>query len=465
MKPQTLTLKERTDKEFQRNPNLRKIVEAIKPFGIGTANTIMVTTQLGHKAVNIGLAKLVKLGLIAKLDSAGRIEIAREGRPEKPYIFTIFAPDVLDELGHKGVQALDLDGSLDVSHRLCIALVGCHAITPPEVEKVFRYGDGKFMRFDLVSPQDGNPCKRIVEIEQALKSNNKSRAFAKLRGISDAIAAHPKELDDEALIIFNLSDDALRGTIKVWQKALKDAGTLSCTIRYCTLRNFLKAPYIDAIADLPILIPHEGQSKEVESEEDGEVTPFLAPFTADEIGEILAGMRQAAQSAPTRMIIPEQEKRRLADFFAIMQVIHDGDFGKDGGTSTFSLYPSTSLNRLKTFLHLGKNRTLKSRMRRGLKEVRKRQSGVTLYQDAISKFVWGTFLRQFGLGRGGPLKIYIMVPEVGGKNTEIGFEIQLHLDNDLGLNIPSESLAALDWVLSAFLLYPEELGLTEPGRD
>jgi hypothetical protein len=191
MKPQTLTLKERTDKEFQRNPNLRKIVEALKPFGIGTANTVMVASQLNRKAVNIGLAKLVKLGLIARLDSAGRIEIAREGRPEKPYIFTMFAPDVLEELGYKGIQALDLDGSLDVAHRLCIALVGSQAITPPEVEKVYHYGDGNFMRFDLVSPQDGNPRNRLVEIEQGLKSNHKSRAVAKLRGISDAIAAHP----------------------------------------------------------------------------------------------------------------------------------------------------------------------------------------------------------------------------------------------------------------------------------
>ena len=54
---------------------------------------------------------------------------------------------------------------------------------------------------------------------------------------------------------------------------------------------------------------------------------------------------------------------------------------------------------------------------------------------------------------------------MGGKNTEIKFDIHLKLDKDLGQNIPSESLAALDWVLSAFLLYPEELGLAEPGRD
>ena len=462
MKPQTLTLKERTDKEFQRNPNLRKIVEALKPFGIGTANTVMVASRLSRKAVNIGLAKLVKLGLIARLDSAGRIEIAREGRPEKPYIFTMFAPDVLEELGYKGVQALDLDGSLDVSHRLCIALVGCHAIIPPEVEKVIHYGDGKFMRFDLVSPQDGTPRNRIVEIEQALKGNNKSRAITKLQGISEAIAAHPDQLDDEALIIFNLSDDALKGTIKVWQKALRELGILSCTVRYCTLRNFLKNPYIDAIADFPILTLPDGTLRETDDEEP---MPSLVEFTPDDIRDLLAETTEIARSHPGRTIIPEQEKQRLVDFFAIMQEIYEGDFGKDGATSRFGLFPSISLDRLTAFLHLHKNRTLLSRMRRGFKEVRKRQSGVTLYQDAISKFIWGTFLRQFGLGRGGPLTIYIMVPEVGGKNTEIHFDIHLNLDKDLGLNIPSENLTALDWVLSAFLLYPEELGLTEPGRD
>ena len=90
---------------------------------------------------------------------------------------------------------------------------------------------------------------------------------------------------------------------------------------------------------------------------------------------------------------------------------------------------------------------------------------MTLYQDAISKFVWGTFLRQFGLGRGGPLAIYLETPDVGGKNTEIKFDIHLKLDKDLGQNIPSESLAALDWVLSAFLIYPEELGLVDPNGE
>jgi hypothetical protein len=360
------------------------------------------------------------------------------------------------------VQALDLDGSLDVAHRLCIALVGRHAITPPEVEKVIHYGDGRYMRFDLLSPQDGNPRKRIVEIEQALKSNNKSRAFAKLRGISDAIAAHPKELDDEALIIFNLSDEALRGTIKVWRRALRDAGTLSCTIRYCTLRNFLKAPYIDAIADLPILTPPDEKPGKAEEEEP---LPALVEFTPDEIGELLVEATEFERFIRAPIILPEMEAQRIADFFAIMQTIYTGSFGQDGTTTHFARFPSTSLEHLKAFLHLAENRTVLSRMRRGLKEVRKRQSGVTLYQDAISKFVWGNFLRQFGLGRGGPLKIYIMVPEVGGKNTEIDFDIHLETSKAADLKIPDDSLPALSWVLSAFLLYPEELELVNPEKN
>ena len=464
MKSKTLTLVEQSANEFKRNPNLGKIVEAMLPFGIGTVNTVMVTTQLPRPAVRFGLAKLASLGILSRLSAVGKVDYAREGRPEKPYIFTEYAPDLLGE-GYRGVQTLKLDGPLDVSHRLCIALVGVHAFTTPEVEKVIHYGDGKYMRFDLVSPQEGNPRKRIVEIEQALEGNNKNRAVAKLRGISDAIAAHPNELDEEALIIFNLTDEKLPRTLKIWRKAMREAGNLTCVIRYCTLRTFMQTPYIDAIAELPILTPFEGKSKEAESREDDEPLPALVEFTPDDISDLLAETRDIARSVPGRTVYPEQEKQRLADFFAILREIYAGSFGQDGATKRYCLFPSTSLERLAVFLRLRRNRTLLSRMRKGFKEVRKRQSGVTLYQDAISKFVWGTFLRQFGLGRGGPLTIYILVPEVGGKNTEIRFDIQLNLDKDLSLNIPSKSLAALDWVLSAFLIYPEELGLIGQGKN
>ena len=224
----------------------------------------------------------------------------------------------------------------------------------------------------------------------------------------------------------------------------------------------MQTPYIDAIAELPILTPSDEKPGEAAEEEP---LPALVEFTPDDISNLLAETRDIARSIPGRIVYPEQEEQRLTDFFAILREIHAGSFGQDGATKRYCLFPATSLERLAAFLRLRRNRTLLSRMRKGFKEVRKRQSGVTLYQDAISKFVWGTFLRQFGLGRGGPLTIYILVPEVGGKNTEIHFDIHLNLDKDLGLNIPSESLAALDWVLSAFLIYPEELGLAEPGRD
>jgi len=462
MKSKPLTLAEQSANEFKRNPSLGKIVEAMLPFGIGTVNTVMVATQLSREAVRFGLAKLASLGILSRLSEVGKVDYAREGRPEKPYIFTEYASVLLGE-GYKDVQTLKLDGPLDVSHRLCIALVGSHAFTTPEVEKVIHYGDGKYMRFDLVAPQEGNPRRRIVEIEQALDGNHKNRAIAKLRGISDAIAAHPDELDEEALIVFNLTDEKLSRTLKVWRKALREAGDLSCIIRYCALRNFMQTPYIDAIAELPILTPPDEKPPSEAAEE--EPLPVLVEYTPDEISDLLAETRAIAHSIPGRTIYPEQEKQRLADFFAILREIYAGSFGQDGATKRYCLFPATSLERLAAFLHLRRNRTLLSRMRKGFKEVRKRQSGVTLYQDAISKFVWGTFLRHFGLGRGGPLAIYILVPEVGGKNTEIRFDIQLNLDKDLGLNIPSESLAALDWTLSAFLLYPEELGLIDPNDE
>jgi hypothetical protein len=300
-----------------------------------------------------------------------------------------------------------------------------------------------------------------VEIEQVLESNHKSRAADKLRGINEAIAAHPNQLDEEALIVFNLTDEKLSRTLKVWRKALREAGNLACVIRYCTLRTFMQTPYIDAIADLPILTPPDEKPDKAEGNES---VPPLAMFTLEDTDDILAETIRVAHSIPAQAFFPVQEQRRLLNFFAAMQAIFVGDFAERGGTTRLSLFPVTSLERLTAFLHLQKNRTLLTHMRRGFKEVRKRQSGVTLYQDAISKFIWGTFLRQFGLGRGGPLTIYIIVPEVGGLNTDIGFKVHwTHADINAKAIVSEDDTKALEWVLSAFLLYPEELGLVDQG--
>jgi hypothetical protein len=224
----------------------------------------------------------------------------------------------------------------------------------------------------------------------------------------------------------------------------------------------MQTPYIDAIADLPILTPpDEKPGKDAEEE------PLLAlvKYTPDDVSELLVAATEIERLNLPPVIIPEQEEQRLADFFAILLKIYAGSFGQDGATEKYGLLPSVSIARLGAFLRLPKNRALLSRMRRGFKEVRKRQSGVTLYQDAISKFVWDTFLIWFDFGRGGPLTIYIIVPEVGGLNTDIGVKVHW---NQAGINakaiVSDDGIKALEWVLSAFLLYPDELGLISNGE-
>ena len=435
------------------------------PYGIGTVNTIMKASGLSQKQARTGLAKLRKLEMVALLDSAGRIEIAREGRPEKPYLFSYYSETILRPLGFDDVKSLSLDGPLDVSHRLCMALSGCHAIDTPEIEKVYPYGNRNSVRVDLSVPLLGTPRRRIVEIEQALEGNNKDRAVAKLFGLDAAIYEHSNELDDEVLFIFNLTDEELAQTIKVWRNALRDTDTLEITISYTTLRRFLQEPYFDAIEDFPILTPSEGRNhKSIVLENLAPAQLELKRLPLEAYAEMQTDDVEISRLEPKRAFQREWEKQRLTRFFSSMMNIYLGDFDRDGATKMYGRHPSTSIARLRRFLHLPKHLPMLRRMQETFKEVRKRQSGVTMYQDAISKFVWDTFLSWFDFGRGGPLTIYIIVPEVGGKDSDIGFDIHLNLEKELNLSLPDESVKALNWVLSAFLIHSKELGLISNGE-
>jgi hypothetical protein len=443
--------------ELEKNPNLGKIIEAMLPYGIGTVKTIMQVTNLSQKIVRSGFAKLARLHLVYQWASA-RIEIAREGRPEKPFVFTSYGADRLHAAGFPSAQALDLDGPLDVAHRLCMALAGCHADLVPEIEKVFPYGDGKNMRIDLVTSLDGTSIKRLVEIEQKLDSSHKERAVAKLRGLGELFPAYPQSFDEEVLFIFNLIDEDLQATIKVWRQALKEVGWLPYTVRYCTLRKFLELPYFDSIEDFPILIPSETRSRLAPKEKE---TFDQVELPLNAIIELPSKLEEISKRHPKR-VFDKREKQRYISFLAILLEIYEADFGSQGATSVYGLYPATSLARLREFLHLEINRPLLFRLRKAIADIHKRQLGLTLYQDAISKFIWNIFLLWFGLGRSGPLTVFIEVPEVGGKVSEIRFDALLHLPNELGINVPPLSTEAINWVLSAFLIYPEQLGLIDP---
>jgi len=449
--------KEALANELERNPNLAKIIEAMLPYGIGTVKTVMKVSKLSQKIVRSGFAKLARLNLVYQWDSA-RIEIAREGRPEKPFVFTSYGADRLQASRFPGTQALDLDGPLDVAHRLCMALAGCHAVVTPEIEKVFPYGDGKNMRIDLITMLEGTSIKRLVEIEQKLDSSHKERAVAKLRGLGELFPAYPKAFDEEVLFIFNLIDEDLEATIKVWRQALNEVGWLPYTVRYCTLRDFLELPYFDTIEDFPILIPSETRSRLAPKEKET-FDQIELPLNA--IIELPSKLDEISKRHPKR-VFDKREKQRYISILAILLKIYEADFGSQGATSVYGLYPATSLARLRGFLQLEINRPLLSRMRKAIADIHKRQLGLTLYQDAIAKFIWNIFLLWFGLGRGGPLKIFIIVPEVGGKVAEISFDASLYLPNELGINVPPLSTEAINWVLSAFLIYPEQLGLIDP---
>jgi hypothetical protein len=331
------------------------------------------------------------------------------------------------------------------------------------MEQVIPYAPGRNVRADLVIP-DGAGQERIIEIEQALGSNHRGRAITKLKSLGELFATNPPKLAREVMIVFNLTDKDLPKTLRVWQSALRDVGELPLVVHYSSLVDFYTAGnYVDW-QDYPLLTPFDRKRSKVTPIEE----PLDEIMDEDPRNEIPMEELVELIHADGSFETDGEDSMRLFHLGALAYAIHQLDFGEGGRTSVYAAHPANSLGALREFLHHPSNRRLLLLLRGEIRAFRK-QSGVTMLRHASTRLAW-SFLRYFGFGRGGPLILFVRVPEMGENTSEIQFELLFTPRvNDKRLVPPDpedKSMLALGWLLSALIIYPEELGLAEeaPAR-
>jgi hypothetical protein len=430
-------------------------VETILPFGLTSASIIETKTGVDKRQAIYLVTKLQQLRVLHRLSTA-RMIVTRKGRPEQPYGLSPRSAQELRDLGYKDAAWLDLDGPLDVAHRFCMALIASQTEMPVSVEKVIPYAPGHNVRADLVIP-DGAGQERIIEIEQAL--DDKRRAVTKLKSLGELFASNPPKLAREVMIVFNLTDKDLPKTLRVWQSALRDAGELPLAVHYSSLVDFYTTGnYVDW-QDFPLLTPSDRKRSRREPEEaDDEEVLDENPRNEVPMEELVELIH-----ADGPFETDDEDPTRLYHLGALALAIYQPDFGEKGHTVLYGAYPSNSMKLLHEFLHHPSNRRLLFLLRGEMRAFRK-QSGVTMLRHVSTRLAW-SFLRYFGFGRGGPMILFVRVPEMGDNTSEVRFE--LHVDQILQNEhlthpkIEEKSIKAISWLLSALITYPEELGLVD----
>jgi hypothetical protein len=449
--------KTKTLADWIRDPKFKDAVETVFPFGLTSPMIIANRTGLDKKRVAYLITKLQQLRVLHRLGSS-RLVATRAGRPEFPYGFSPRSAQELRDLGYKNAAWLDLDGPLDMAHRFCMALVASQTEQAVRMEQVIPYAKGRNVRADLVVP-DGAGQERIIEIEQALGSNHRSRAVTKLKSLGELFATNPLKLAREVMIVFNLTDKDLPKTLRVWQSALREVGEIPLAVHYSLLVDFYAAGnYVDW-QDFPLLTPSEGKRGKVTPSEEP-LEEVMEEYPRNEVPMAdLVGLLPADRPIET----DDEDPTRLFHLGALAYAIHQLDFGEGGCTSVYAEHPANSLGALREFLHHPSNRRLLFLLRGETRAFRK-QSGVTMLRHASTRLAW-SFLRYFGFGRGGPLILFVRVPEMGENTSEIQFELLFTPRvNDKRLVPPDpedKSILALGWLLSALITYPKELGLAE----
>jgi hypothetical protein len=360
---------------FSDDPNFKAAVETVLPFGLTSVSIIEARTGVDKRQAAYLVTKLQQLRVLHHL-SAARIVFIRKGRPERPFGLSPRSAQELRDLGYKNAAWLDLDGPLDVAHRFCMALVASQTEQAVRMEQVIPYAKGRNVRADLVIP-DGNGQERIIEIEQALGSNHRSRAVTKLRALGELFASNPPKLAREVMLVFNLTDKDLPRTLRVWQSALRDVGELPLAVHYSLLVDFYAAGnYVDW-QDFPLLTPSDSKRSKVTAiEEPSEDVLDEDPRNEAPMEELVG---QIELESPSRL--NHESSMRLFHLGALAYAIHQLDFGEGGCTSVYAEHPANSLGALREFLHHPSNRRLLFLLRGETRAFRK-QSGVTMLRHA-----------------------------------------------------------------------------------
>lgn len=438
-----------------------EVLKASQPYGLVSKSTAGIVTALSATTVTTSLVRLEKMGMIEEQETA---KIEKKGRPEKIYRVTQNGVTWLQSNGFEAATVLAMSDPIDLAHRYCQALVGIQSNSKAEIEKIVPLSNGRNIRIDVAVPLSKGVIQ-FVEIEQKLDRSNILRAIEKFRALRELFNDETRRplFSLDVLIVFNLKTASLPRTLNVWKDALARAfpsdTPLPFTPRFSTLDAFVYDPGFENMERFPLLEKgksggtfHLGEN----ISDNGLFDPRLAPSTKQLLLEI------QSFEEPTR-IIASPMADQLAGFCEIAMAIYRRSMHNNSATRKYSAFPFESIQALKHFLHLPQNAGLLQALKEGVAWIEDRKSGLILYREAVTKLIWDVVLRYFGLGREGPLKVYVGIPDLGEKSSQIIIDVILNKSEDIRLPAPimDETYEnAISWLLTALIMYPVDIGLT-----
>ena len=451
---------------FERRNNLDSqsdyadVLRSSQPYGLLSKTTARVVTTLSPMIVSTSLTRLEKLGMLQEQRTA---KIEKNGRPEKIYRVTSTGVAWLQANGFDKAAALAMSDPIDLAHRYCQMLVGVQSSAKVEIEKIIPLSDGRNIRFDVAVPLSKGMWQ-FIEIEQRLDRNNITRAIEKFRALGELFNAEisKKLFSSEILFVFNLSAASLSRTLNVWRDALALAfpweAPLPFTPRYTTIDTFVYDPEFENTSHFPLIEKRKNDKlSPAEVRSSGELfSPTTAPSTKNLLVEL--------KSIPDQPVsMPSYMADQLAGFCEIAMTIYRKSNTPNSPTRKYSAFPQESIQTLRQFLHLPQNAGLLQGLKEGVAGIISKQSGLIVYRDAVTKLLWDVFLRYFGFGRGGPLDVYVKIPELGDKASQI--QIDVIITNNDAIILPWTSKEetyedAISWMLTALVMYPVDLGLS-----
>ena len=443
-------------------PDAATVLKTTYPYGLVSKTMISLASDLSPQSATTSLARLQKMGMVVE-QSVARIE--KKGRPEKIYRLTDAGAEWLQGNGIENASALGISDPIDLAHRYCQALVG--VLSPSgsevEIEMVIPLSGGRNIRIDVVVSLSSSVVQ-LVEIEQKLDRKNIARAVEKFKELGEVFHAGQLHApyNTDVMFVFNLNSSALPRTLNVWREALAHAFPnempIPFTPRFTTMDMFMSNPSFSNIDRYESITRRSKYKANDEPYSKGDGIPDFknAPSTNKLLEKFKAIQRDYD---PLQSYAPEQ----LLGFCETAMTIYRMSMDKNSPARKYSAFPQESVMGLRDFLHMPENAVLLQALKDGYSWIEGRKSGLILYRESVTKLIWDVFLRYFGFGRVGPLNVFVGIPDLAEKSSQITVDVILDKGGDQRLQLSSEGISyeeAISWMLTAVIVYPVDLGLT-----
>ena len=437
------------------------VLKAIYPYGLVSKTTISLTSDLSPQTATTSLTRLRKLGMIEE-QTVSKIE--KKGRPEKIYRLTDNGAAWLKSNGIEKASVLAMSDPIDLAHRYCQTLVGVHSPfgSEVEIEKVIPLTGGRNIRIDVAVTLSSGVVQ-LVEIEQKLDRKNIKRAIEKFVELGEMFQEAPLQnlYNQDVLFAFNLNSSRLQGTLNIWFEALAhafpDNAPIPFTPRYTTMDVFMSNPSFSNMDRYEAITKRaKYKANDEPFSKGGGIPDYKNAPSTNKLLEKFKTIRR--DHAPLQSYDADQ----LLGFCETAMTIYRMSMDKNSPARKFSAFPQESVVGLRDYLHMHENATLLQALKDGYSWIESRKSGLILYREAVTKLIWDVFLRYFGFGRVGPLNVFVGIPDLAEKSSQITIDVILDKKEDPRLQSSSDGISyeeAISWMLTAVITYPVDLEL------